>query len=107
MHTPGPWHWVERGTDAPITGDDFDNASLRTVEQFGEDKTEVIDGKSYTSFRLPKFVLSADVFEAQTKEQCAADARLIALAPEMYEYIKSSADNGCATAKYLLSKLKQ
>lgn len=39
--------------------------------------------------------------------QAMANARLIALAPDMYEYVKSSADNGCATAKHLLSKLKQ
>lgn len=37
--------------------------------------------------------------------QAMANAKLIALAPDLYEYVKSSADNGCATAKHLLSKL--
>jgi hypothetical protein len=104
-HTPGPWHWVNSDTDQPIDGDEFDFASLRTVEEFGEDKTEIIDGKSYTSFRLPKFILSAEAFGSHTKEECASNARLIALAPELYEYVASSAANGCATAKALINKL--
>ena len=83
LHTPGPWHWVDPITDKPISGNDFDNASLRTVEEFGENKTEEIDGKNYTSFRLPKFVLRADVFEAKTKTICSADAHMIAAAPEL------------------------
>lgn len=33
-----------------------------------------------------------------------ANARLIAVAPEMYEYIASSASNGCATAQALIAK---
>jgi len=36
----------------------------------------------------------------------AANSRLIALAPEMYEYIASSASNGCATAQALLARTK-
>jgi hypothetical protein len=34
------------------------------------------------------------------------DAALIALGPEMYEYIESSASAGCATAAQLIKKLK-
>jgi hypothetical protein len=33
-----------------------------------------------------------------------ANARLIATAPEMYEYIASCASNGCAEAKRLIAK---
>ena len=33
-----------------------------------------------------------------------ANARLIAVAPMMYEYIVSSASNGCAEAKKLIAK---
>lgn len=56
--TPGPWEWVNGDDDSPWDG--AAQASLRTVEQFGESKTVVVDGKSYTSFRLPKFVLEAE-----------------------------------------------
>jgi len=34
-----------------------------------------------------------------------ADARLIAAAPRMYEYIASRAANGCATAKAILESI--
>jgi hypothetical protein len=34
----------------------------------------------------------------------AANARLISLAPELYEYVASSASNGCATAIALIAK---
>lgn len=34
-----------------------------------------------------------------------ANARLIALAPELYEYVASSASNGCATAQALVARV--
>jgi hypothetical protein len=34
-----------------------------------------------------------------------ANACLIALAPELYEYVRSSASNGCATAQALIARL--
>ncbi len=33
-----------------------------------------------------------------------ANARLIAIAPEMYDYIASAASNGCADAQRLIAK---
>lgn len=74
-YTPGPWHWVDPETDEPKAGG---YASLRTVEEFGENKTEVRDGKSYTSFALPKWILDAE-------EVSPEDAHLIAAAPELLE----------------------
>ena len=35
-----------------------------------------------------------------------ANARLIAAAPKMYEYIASSASNGCAEAKRLIAEVE-
>ena len=37
----------------------------------------------------------------------AQDAALIALAPELLEYVASSALNGCATARALVARLPQ
>ena len=37
-------------------------------------------------------------------QEAMANARLIALCPEMFEYIESSAMNGCATAQALIAK---
>ena len=39
-------------------------------------------------------------------EEACANARLIALAPELFEYVASSASAGCATAQHLIDKLK-
>ena len=79
--TPGPWRWVNSDDDEPWAGGILWNGSLRTIQLFGEDKTEVIDGKRYTSFALPKFVLDCEVI-AET-EEFAANARLIAAAPDL------------------------
>lgn len=37
--------------------------------------------------------------------RCAAHGKLIALAPDLLEYVASSASAGCATAKALIAKL--
>ena len=37
--------------------------------------------------------------------QSEADARLIAAAPRMYEYITSAASNGCAEAKKIIAAI--
>ncbi|MEN9885744.1 MAG: hypothetical protein RL758_322 [Pseudomonadota bacterium] len=85
-HTPGPWHWVNSQTDEPF---DFDAPfnwngypSLRTVDDFGETKKEVIDGQTYSSFALPKWILDA---EPMQNGNDAANARLIAAAPDLLE----------------------
>lgn len=40
------------------------------------------------------------------QSQIVANAHLIAAAPELYEYVESSAMNGCATATALLAKAR-
>ena len=52
----------------------------------------------------------ADIKDAQViakLNNCKSDedARLIAAAPTMYEYIKGSASAGCATAKQILEQI--
>ncbi len=57
-----PWHWVNPETDEPREPGEY-RSSLRTVAHFGEAKTEPRDGKHYTSFSLPKFILDAEDLE--------------------------------------------
>lgn len=91
--TPGPWHWVNSMTDEPFDfeaqWDGFGYPDLRTVDVFGENKTEVRDGGTYTSFALPKFILTADSFSGDGTTN-KANARLIAAAPELLEALKTA-----------------
>ena len=87
-HTAGPWHWVDPENDDPWDGESYlVQASLRTVEEFGENKVDVIDGKHYTRFALPKFILHyVESIDPDSPEgEGSANARLIAAAPELLE----------------------
>lgn len=90
-HTPGPWHWVNSRTDepfdfnAPWDGDGYPD--LRTVAKFGENKVEIVDGKTYSSFALPKWILTA---EPMQNGNDLANARLIAAVPELLEIAKAA-----------------
>jgi hypothetical protein len=50
--------------------------------------------------------IDGDYNEPETWPVMEANARLIALCPEMFEYIESSASNGCATAAALIRKAR-
>lgn len=83
-HTPGPWHWINNATDEPFdffAPYDGTGPSLRSVKEYGENKVDVIDGKTYTSWALPKFILDADGPDPETEN--LANFRLIAAAPDL------------------------
>ena len=83
-HTPGPWRWVNSQTDEPfdfdVPWDGYGYPSLRTVAEFGETKSEVIDGQTYSSRSLPQWILDAEPLQNGNDE---ANARLIAAAPDL------------------------
>ena len=86
-HTPGPWiYGPETGPDC--TRIDAENgrviAAVRSCE--------------ITSWEQSRPIYS-------WSEEGAANARLIAAAPTMYEYIASSASNGCAEARKIMEAI--
>ena len=95
QHTPGPWHWVNGDTDKPIDFKDgwnrFGWVSLRSVNLYGENKTDVINGESFTSWALPMWILDAEPMQNGNDD---ANARLIAASPLMYDFIKNMASIG-------------
>lgn len=75
-HTPGPWHWVNSQTDKPF---DFDaewdgegRPSLRTVAEHKQHETSI--------WTLPVWIIDAEPMQYGND---AANARLIAAAPEL------------------------
>lgn len=80
--TPGPWDLVIDDLEHRIYGGVFPGAKRAVVE-------------------------IADVWSASDDATVrTANAHLIAAAPDLYEYVASSADNGCATAKALIAKAR-
>ena len=82
-HTPGPWRvfehsWCDTSIGAPGTS----NAICRLDINHATEESQEAD-----------------------EAQMAANARLIAAAPAMYEYIASSALNGCTEANKLLEAI--
>lgn len=59
----------------------------------------------YSGQRFQHIVASTDVGTTNWGAR-KANARLMALAPELYEYVASSASAGCATAQALISSLE-
>jgi hypothetical protein len=51
-----------------------------------------------------KIITAWGAISRRASAEGEANARLIALAPELFEYVQSSADNGCATAVALIQK---
>ena len=116
-YTPGPWHWVDSDDDEPLdmTGtDDHGAASLRSVKEYGknmltgepieESRTDIVDGKSYTSFALPKFI--ANVEELEGGEEMAANYRLLMMAPDLADYMYERAAAGDQRAVQMVAKIE-
>jgi hypothetical protein len=81
MHTPGPW----------------------AIQEYGDDEAPSLvihrDSKNRICFM-------ATPGSHGDPAMIEADARLIVAAPELYEYVKSSASAGCATAQALITKIE-
>ena len=84
-HTPGPWRIGNLASYDGYTGQPYRNVWA------GQGEAATVVARAIRS----EGVMTNDV---------DADARLIAVAPMMYEYIVSSASNGCAEAKKLIAK---
>lgn len=85
-HTPGPW-LLEGHTIYAL------------VPHYGWYE----DGKVMMTNRFTAHVQRG---HESTPDELDDNARLIAAAPELYEYVESSASAGCATAKALLEKIR-
>lgn len=83
--TKGPWQWVNGETDEAWNGVDLviSGPSLRTVEYFD----------TISNNKLPKFVIDFDEGMEYMDPDDAANANLIAAAPEMYAMLQFLADN--------------
>lgn len=80
-HTPGPW-FVERQIQNYRSG-----ATALCITSRGEGQ------------------VAQTVASIVSIDSGKANARLIAAAPTMYEYISSSASNGCAEAREMLEAI--
>lgn len=85
-HTPGPWLHDTNGHPGP----DVRAASGRAVA-----------ATWMVCKNVPK---TTEGFQARQDED-RANARLIAAAPTMYEYIALSASNGCAEARKIMEAI--
>ena len=74
-HTPGPWAYRPSNNGHFIAGTGENSGYL------------------------------AEVRQCRSKQDIRADARLIAAAPTMYEYVASSASNGCAEARKIMEAI--
>ena len=80
MHTPGTWRVKPNSVGGPTVGPE--GAVVADIRTYGGPHVG-----------------------GQQHPQTVANARLIAAAPTMYEYIASSASNGCAEARKIMEAI--
>lgn len=85
-HTPGPWRVGVCGSTAG-----------RNFSLLAKKKNGWVNILKSNNFH--------DSNTRATTEEAEANARLIAAAPTMYEYIASSASNGCAEARKIMEAI--
>ena len=85
-HTPGPWEAHQRPGSPIECGHHVTTADGLTVCNVTYQLPTRVDGEVVEVARI-------------------ANARLIAAAPTMYEYIASSASNGCAEARKIMEAI--
>lgn len=71
--TPGPWAWVNSDNDESWSGGFLRGASLRAVAQFGVNETKIVDGKSYTTWALPKFIIDSECIGGDVESDATAE----------------------------------
>lgn len=87
MHAPGPWVY----RDAPYGYDIF--------------VSDITTDRALWVASITTGLLGMESPFYPTKDACAANARLIAAAPDLFEYVASSASAGCATAQALIDRI--
>ena len=86
-HTPGPW---ELGN--------YDKSTVWAVNDFSTQRLQIANCK----YLDQEF---GEVIRDETRAEAEANARLIAAAPTMYEYIKKRSDEGCEQAQKIMQLL--
>lgn len=108
-HTPGPWEFILHP---------YDDVELEKRRKLGiepirmltnQGEAPIMGGLGDDRRRVALVDCQADYkrgrgYEAECEER-DANARLIALAPMMYEYIKAKADAGDEEAKAIIAKV--
>jgi hypothetical protein len=86
-HTPGPWQWVNSSTDEQFNFDaEWDGEGMPSLRTMAERKK---NEDSRWELPLPDWILDAEPMQHGND---AANARLIAAAPDMKERLQSAID---------------
>jgi hypothetical protein len=96
-HTPGPW--VIKGISMDTGSISIGPEDLRIVIAY------VTNAASFGDFVNATLAGRRDFGAPDTANTQQANACLIAAAPDLYEYVESSASAGCATAKKLMERI--
>lgn len=89
--TRGPW---SVHSDGQIWSDDHPVAEKITTGPWGDEGVNIFTGET----------MLVHHWGTVATDEAKANAHLIAAAPELYEYVESSAQNGCATAQALVAR---